>query len=420
MVTEQSRTSARTPARRNKRVIAAVVGSLSAGVLVAGCGPMLTANAGAGTGTSDATIAISPAPGGAPAKVNDPVVITSNKGRLVDVVVTGSGGAVAGTMSDDGKKWSTLPGAELAFDSTYQVQATAVDSDGRTTQTKNAVKTMTPAATFGVTKASVEDGQTYGVGMPIAVEFDTQVANRAEVEKLLHVKSSKPVVGAWSWNEGGDTVTFRPKGYWPANTDVAFKADLYGVQANPETWGNADTSINFKVGSSVIMDVDDNTKEMVVKKDGQVIQTIPITMGKPGFETRSGVKVISAKEGTVIMDAATTGTSTSSSEYYRLEVDYAMRLTDSGEFIHAAPWSTWAQGSTNASHGCIGMSTGDASWLWDQITPGDVVVVSNTGRETDLGNGITVWNEPWPQWLKGSATGAQQVGPTAEAPVQKA
>ncbi|HQZ86675.1 MAG TPA: hypothetical protein PLB21_13755, partial [Actinomycetota bacterium] len=63
---------------------------------------------------------------------------------------------------------------------------------------------------------------------------------------------------------------------------------------------------------------------------------------------------------------------------------------------------------------------GDASWLWDQVTPGDVVVVSNTGRETDLGNGITVWNEPWPQWLKGSATGPQQVGPTAEAPVQKA
>ena len=213
MVTEQSRISARTPARRNKRVLAAVVGSLSAGVLVAGCGPMLTANAGAGTGTSDATIAISPAPAGAPAKVNDPVVITSNKGRLVDVVVMGTGGAVAGTMSEDGKKWSTLPGAELAFDSTYQVQATAVDSDGRTTQAKNAIKTMTPAATFGVTKASVEDGQTYGVGMPIAVEFDTQVANRAEVEKLLHVKASKPVVGAWSWNEGGDTVTFRPKGY---------------------------------------------------------------------------------------------------------------------------------------------------------------------------------------------------------------
>ena len=420
MVTEQRRTSSSAPARRNKRVIAAVVGSLSAGVLVAGCGPMLTANAGAGTGNSDATIAISPAPGGAQAKVNDPVVITSNKGRLVDVSVTGTGGAVAGTMSDDGKKWSTLPGADLAFDSTYQVQATAVDADGRTTQTKNSIKTMTPAATFGVTKASVEDGQTYGVGMPIALEFDTQVANRAEVEKLLHVKASKPVVGAWSWNEGGDKVTFRPKGYWPANTDVSFKADLYGVEANPGTWGNADTTINFKVGSSLIMEVDNNTHEMIVKRDGKQIQTIPITMGKDGFETRSGIKVISAKEGHVVMDAATTGTSTSSSEYYRLEVDYAMRLTDSGEFIHAAPWSEWAQGSSNASHGCIGMSTGNASWLWDEVTPGDVVIVTNTGRETDLGNGITVWNESWPQWLKGSATGPQQVGPVAEAPIHKA
>ena len=53
--------------------------------------------------------------------------------------------------------------------------------------------------------------------------------------------------------------------------------------------------------------------QMIVERNGRVVQTLPVTTGKPGFETRSGIKVISAKGGTVIMDSATTGTPAGSS-----------------------------------------------------------------------------------------------------------
>ena len=394
-----------TAAQRNRRVVAAVVGTMSAGLLVAGCGPMLTASAGPGNGSSEARIAVSPAPGGAPVEVAKPVVITADKGRLVDVAVVGAGGTLPGTTSDDGKTWTSLPGAELAYDATYQVQASAVDSDGKTAQLKNSFQTINPAEKFTASAEYIDPDSTVGVGMPVAVKFDMPITDRAAVEKALVIKSSKPVEGAWSWNGEGTEVTFRPKEFWPADTAVHVSGDLYGVKGTDKAYGADNVDLNFKVGSSLIMKVDANTLQMIVERNGQVVQTLPVTTGKPGFETRSGIKVISAKEGTVIMDSATTGTPAGSSESYRLEVNDAMRLTESGEFIHAAPWSTYAQGSYSVSHGCIGLSSSDADWLYGMASPGDVVVVTNTGRETDLGNGITAWNEPWEQWLKGSATG---------------
>ena len=42
-----------------------------------------------------------------------------------------------------------------------------------------------------------------------------------------------------------------------------------------------------------------------------------------------------------------------------------MRETNSGEFLHAAPWSVGSQGNANVSHGCTGMSTANAQWLYD-------------------------------------------------------
>ena len=45
-----------------------------------------------------------------------------------------------------------------------------------------------------------------------------------------------------------------------------------------------------------------------------------------------------------------------------------MRLTYSGEFLHAAPWSVGSQGYANVSHGCTGMSTANAQWLYDLAT----------------------------------------------------
>ena len=118
--------------------------------------------------------------------------------------------------------------------------------------------------------------------------------------------------------------------------------------------------------------------------NGQLARTMPISAGKAGWETRSGTKVIIEKFRRKTMDASTIGVDESDPEYYNLsDVEYALRVTYSGEFLHAAPWSVGSQGSANVSHGCVGMSTSDAAWLYDHTSRGDVVEVTGSDALDD-------------------------------------
>ena len=56
---------------------------------------------------------------------------------------------------------------------------------------------------------------------------------------------------------------------------------------------------------------------MTVKRNGEVINTIPVTTGKPGFDTRNGVKVVLGKEYSVRMRGETIGISANSSDGVR-------------------------------------------------------------------------------------------------------
>ena len=394
-------------------VIGVLAAGFSAAVVLSGCGPTLTASAGTAGADSEATIVVTPAADTTNVDIANPVVVTAEQGRLTTVTVTGDAAALPGSLNADGTVWTSDPAAPMTFGTTYRVVAAAVDSEGRPTEVSNGFTTLTPQNILAPDVRYMDDGATVGVGMPLVVSFNEPVTNRKAVEEQLKVTTSVPVLGAWSWNDSGTRVSFRPKDPWPANIQVVLNADLYGVKANDTTYGDSDFTFTFNTGNSLIMNVDAATHTMVVMQNDQPIATYPITTGKPGFETREGVKVISGKEGTVIMDAATTGIPRSSSEYYRLEVDYSMRLTDSGEFIHAAPWSVGSQGNANVSHGCIGMSNANAATLYGMARPGDIVIVTNTGRPTTLGNGITVWNETWDQWLAASTVGAQTTGPIA-------
>jgi lipoprotein-anchoring transpeptidase ErfK/SrfK len=142
---------------------------------------------------------------------------------------------------------------------------------------------------------------------------------------------------------------------------------------------------------------------MTVFRDGKVLKVVPVTTGKDGFLTRNGIKVISEKHRTIQMDAATLNIPKDSKDYYNLKVEYALRVTWSGEFVHAAPWSVGQQGSARVSHGCVGMSMADGAWFFDQSKVGDVVEVSGSPRQLEPGNGWTLWNVPWTQWQEGSA-----------------
>jgi lipoprotein-anchoring transpeptidase ErfK/SrfK len=335
--------------------------------------------------------------------VGQPLTISAVNGRLADVKVTGKNGQkVKGRISRDGTTWTSRK-PTLAFGATYTVAATAVDTRGLPTSATGSFSTLTPERLIHAT-VTPADSDVVGVGMPIVVNFDHDIADKAAAEAALTVRTSTPVVGAWNWQTDSQ-VQFRPKNYWPGNTDVEVDAALKGVSLGKGAYGGNDATTAFAFGPSMVTKVNAAGHYATVYRNGEAVRTIPVTTGKSGFETRSGVKVILTKEPSRVMDAATGGTATNSSEYYRLEVHYAMRMTWSGEFLHAAPWSVGSQGSANVSHGCVGMSTDNAIWLYNESDIGDVVEVTGTSREQEVGNGIGIWNLSWKEWKDGSATG---------------
>lgn len=361
---------------------------------------------------SDANIKITPEPnakGETPA--HSPITVSVNEGMLTEVIVTGAKGQqLVGSMNPESTVW-TSNSTSLSYGTKYSIDAKAVDAGGEPTDATATLQTLQPKNVLSGQFAYVSDNASVGVGMPIRLEFSQPVKNTKTVEERLFVSSNKPTVGAWSWGWDKQSVTFRPKEFWPAKSKITVKAALRGVATSPGVYGEEDLEFRLTTGTSLIATVDANTQTMEVVKDGKLLRTIPVTTGKAGFETRSGIKPIMAKEGTVIMDAASGGTPRNSAEYYRLTVHHSMRLTPSGEYVHAAPWSVGSQGRRSSSHGCIGMSTPNATWLEQIAQVGDVVIVKNTGRDSEPGNGITEWNESWKEWLKDSKTGQVQVGP---------
>lgn len=333
-----------------------------------------------------------------------PIVVNAMAGTISEVTVTSLGGQdVAGALSDDRRHWRSsgtlLPGT------TYAVRATMTGSADTDPVTSTiSISTRESASQFRA-RISPRDGATVGVGMPILVTFTAPVEqdHRAEVQDALTVRASAEVEGAWNWVS--DTkVQYRTKEYWPARTEVSVTADLAGVQAGADVWGDQDKQIDFQIGKSVVSVVDVTAHQMTVTIDGEVARTIPVTTGKDGFLTRDGTRVISEKLEDIRMDAASTGIEPGDPEYYNLDVRYALRMTNSGEFIHAAPWSVASQGVANVSHGCVGMSTANARWLFGHSRVGDVVTIVHSTRKLEPGNGLTQWNVSWEDWRSGSAS----------------
>ncbi|MGN6242562.1 MAG: Ig-like domain-containing protein [Motilibacteraceae bacterium] len=346
-------------------------------------------------------VQVAPADAATDVRPDAPVQVTAAHGTLASVEVVTAGStktALAGSLSADKTRWqATEP---LLPATTYVVTARAVGKTGSQTQTSSfRTLTATGKLTTSITPLS---GRTYGVGMPIVITFDAPVKDKAAVQRRLTVTSSKPVQGSWHWDS--DTVVeYRPETYWPAYSSVQVGVKLKGVDGGGGAWGVSDRTVSFQIGSATVSKVDVKKLTMTVWRDGKVLKVIPVTTGKDGFLTRNGTKVISEKHRTIQMDAATLNIPKDSKDYYNLKVEYALRVTWSGEFVHAAPWSVGQQGSARVSHGCVGMSMVDGAWFFDQSKVGDVVEVSGSPRQLEPGNGWTLWNVPWARWQAGSA-----------------
>ncbi|MFN0284312.1 MAG: Ig-like domain-containing protein [Kineosporiaceae bacterium] len=346
------------------------------------------------------SLTISPAADTTKVRPDDGVSVTARDGRLTSVsVVAADGTKVTGEIADGGTSWSNT--AHLAPSATYKVTAVAVNADGVSTTKRTSFSTLRPPA---LASASIQpgDGWVVGVGMPVVITFSSRVRNRADVEKSLEVRTTPSVAGDWRWT-GSRQVQWRPKTFWATGTKVKVVADLKGVEVADGVWGKRTRTSDFEIGSAMVSTVDIKHHTMTVRRNGKVLKVIPVTTGKPGLATRNGTKVIISRETEHRMDAATTGVDQDSPEYYNLLVKYAMRLTWSGEFVHAAPWSVGSQGRANVSHGCTGMSTSNARWLFNESKVGDVVVYKNGSRTLEDGNGYTGWNMSFDRWSSSDA-----------------
>lgn len=395
---------------------AALAMAVTAGMLLTGCqgaGNAPASTGGQSTGQFDGAAAETPAPsvkvtvsvpqGAKDVRPDQELTVTAEGGTLDNVVLTGADGKeVEGSGDETSWKLSEL----LAPGTAYTLQVTAKDGSGASTTQTYGFATLKPGveATYNVWP----DKMTVGVGMPVMVNFDSAVktpAMRAAVEQRMKVTTTPRTEGSWGWV--GDTQLYwRPKTYWKPNTKVNVEAPLRGVQTGEKKWVGQNKAASFTIAKRArISTVDLRNHHMVVRDDGEIVGRYAISAGRPTakYETRSGVKVITEKRPHMVMSSETLGVKEGQPGYYRTEVKWAMRVTNTGEFFHAAPWSVWAQGERNVSHGCVNMGPRSAREFFTSSLIGDVADFKNSDREMNPGDGVSVWNFTWEQWKTHSA-----------------
>jgi lipoprotein-anchoring transpeptidase ErfK/SrfK len=346
------------------------------------------------------TLTVTPASGAKRVPVSAEVGLNVAGGAVSTVTLTraGSGKQIQGSVREDGTSW--VPDEPLRYGTTYTATVTARSADGARTATKSTTFTTMgqPGRETG-TGLYLFTGDTYGVAVPIVIEFNPPVPTSAQaaVQRRLFVSSTPSQPGVWHWASGSQ-VWYRPPQYWQPGTTVTVRAALQGVPMGGGYYGDVDRSATVRIGQKVFMKVDNATKSMRVYVNDKLVRRIPVSLGKHSTPSSSGHLVVMSKAYSTVFDTTNEGPGG-----YRVSVNYAMRLTWGGEFIHAAPWSVGDQGYRNVSHGCVNMSTPNARWLFGVAHVGDPVDVRGTERQVVNGNGWTAWNVSWAEYIKGSA-----------------
>ena len=347
-------------------------------------GTKTVSNTGAG-------VSITPANGSKNVKTGRGVSVTVTRGKIQNVSVTAGHLHAGGTLQGQ-TAWHTVWPLHAA--TRYTVTVTARGTDGKTTTATSTFKTQRPAGTF--TASTVLGNQTYGVGIPIMINFSQAVDPRfrAGIEKAINIKSSKPVVGAWYW-DGGQTLDFRTRNYWPQYAKVSFDAHFNGAQIAPGVFGAANLSQSFTIGKSLIGVTSTQTHRTKIYWGHKLYATWPDSTGMPGDDTANGTYLTIEKANPTLM---------SGPGYKNVPVYWSVRFTWSGNYYHAAPWSLGEQGFTNVSHGCVNLSPQNAEWWYARSNPGDPITITGSPAAGQWDDGYTEWFLTWKQLLRGSAT----------------
>ena len=382
-------------------------------VVAGGVAALRLADVGVGAPEAPPPVAliVSPADGAVEVRLDAAVEVSATLGRLDGVAVTAAG--VAATPASrtepgpdpatgptelpgagDGRRWkSAMP---LQPGVTYTVASTVTNQAGRSEVRRSTFTTLTPSELLKV-PISPLDGQTVGIGMPLALYPSVAVTDHDEFESRLQVTTTPEVAGAWHWFSDTE-VHYRPENYWAPGTKVAIEARLGGFDNGDGAWAVTPRAMSFTIGDAHISTVDAGSHQMTVTSGGATLQTFAVSTGRDEYPTASGIHVVSEKLPSVIMDSSTVGIPRGSAGGYYQTVKLNVRISDSGEFVHSAPWSVDDQGQNNVSHGCVNMAPDDARWFFDFSVPGDIVTVTGTPTQLEPTNGFGDWNVAWSDW----------------------
>ncbi|MCB0939427.1 MAG: L,D-transpeptidase family protein [Mycobacterium sp.] len=346
-----------------------------------------------------------------------PVTVTAAAGSLLNVeMVNETGKAVEGVMTPDNTV--SKPTVPLGYGRSYTVTATGRGADDVTRALVSTFTTLVPGNQTAVRLTTtgnhdLVDGGTYGIGTVVVARFDEPVPDRAAAQRALRVTTNPPVDGAWTWVDDA-TAHWRPQHYYAPGTTVNVAANIYGVPLGQGLYGQADASVSFRIGDAHVSIANDLTKQVSVFSNGQLVRTMPTSMGMGGSETiggrtisfwtQPGIYTVMDKANPVVMDSSTYGLPINSRLGYKQTINWATRISTDGIYLHALEDTVWAQGNTNVSHGCLNLSAENAEWFYNFSQPGDIVEVRDTGGAPlqQWQNGD--WSVPWAEWLAGSAT----------------
>jgi lipoprotein-anchoring transpeptidase ErfK/SrfK len=237
---------------------------------------------------------------------------------------------------------------------------------------------------FAIASVQPTRGEVVGVAHPVVVNFNAPVANRQAVERAIEVTSVPAMTGTFDWVDD-DVVQWVPDGFWPAHSTVALSV--------------GSLSTNFATGPAVVGVADISAHTFTVSIDGVDAGppsalpsphhrphwgqpgVFPASMGRPEYPTPVDTYTVLSKERDVVMDSSSVGIPVDAPDGYHLTVDYAVRITDRGLFVHSAPWAVNSLGFENVSHGCISLSPEDAEWYFNTVNVGDPVIVRENSLE---------------------------------------
>ena len=355
---------------------------------------------------SAAVLTVTPGNGTDQVPAQGGVGVTVRSGRITAVQLRDDqGDTVPGTVAADGGSWT--PTAKLLPETHYSLDAVAVDGHGLQAARHAEFTTFVPTHTF-IGFYTPDSGTTAGVGMEVSLRFSRDITDRAAVGRAVSVTADPavPVAGHWF---GARRLDFRPEHFWRPGTRVTLSLRLKGVEGAPGVYGTQQKQVAFTIGRSQISTADAGTDTLTVRREGRLLRTLPISAGGPGHATYGGIMVITEMFQVTRMDSQTVGLG---SEYDIPAVPHAMRLTDSGTFVHGVYWRPASVfGSANTSHGCIGLhdvkgggsDSTPAGWFFAHSMPGDVVeVVGTEGDQVAPDNGLNGWNMPWAEWTAAS------------------